>query len=86
MTMEQENTDGPTGRKGNKMERIIMSGRVKKWDYDWRVMELSDTNGSLPVYAVERNQGAHDERYFFVKLTIDKDEAIRTANRLFAGR
>jgi hypothetical protein len=68
------------------MQNIIMSGKVKKWDYDWRVMEVSDTNGSKPVYVVERNQGAHDERYFIVKLTVDKDEAIRTASRLFANR
>lgn len=69
------------------MENIIMSGKVEKWDYDWRVVEYSNPDERfLPVYIVERNQGDHDKRYFIVKLTLSKDFAISEANRLFANR
>lgn len=68
------------------MITTIKSGYVKKYDYDWRVLEFTDTNGSLPVYAVERNQGEHDGRFFIVSVTPSKELALHKADMLFGGK
>ena len=64
----------------------IMSGKHSKYGYDYAVWEVSDINGSLPVYAVMRNQGEHDEKYFIVKAFTDKALALSYAKRLFEGK
>lgn len=67
------------------MTNIIYSGVSKSGD-DWRVLEFSDTNGSLPMYVIERNQGEHDRRFFIVgRIFTDKAEALRRLSILLQG-
>lgn len=63
------------------MSNVIFEAVSKSGD-DWRVLEVSDTNGSLPMYVVERNQGEHDRRFFIIRIFADKAEALRKAEYL----
>lgn len=67
------------------MIKVILNGTTKRWGEDWRVLEVSDTNGSLPVYVLEKNQGEHDQRFFTVKLSVDKNYILEKARLLFAA-
>lgn len=67
------------------MIKVIMNGTTKRWGEDWRVLEVSDTNGSLPVFVLEKNQGEHDQRFFIVKLSVDKNYILEKARLLFAA-
>ena len=63
--------------------KYVMSGYNEKWDYNWCVLEVADNNGSLPAYVIMRDQGAHDGRYFIIKVSTDKEFIISEAERIF---
>lgn len=62
------------------MTEIIWTGKSRSGD-DWRVVGCFDDNGTPPSYVVERNQGDHDSRFFIIRVTFDKAEAIACAER-----